>query len=330
MIALASLTLVLSGCSQTELGKGGSAVSGTAGAAGASGEASTLPHCARPLGTAALVEADPNALTLLNSVGLQSPTPLLRLMMAQSNCFQVVDRGAALSNIQTEQALRQGGMLQRNSVTAQGRMITVQYLLTPNVIFSNPNAGGASAGGLLGGFGLGGALAGAALGSMRVQEAQTALFLTDAQTGVQSAVAEGSARVRDFGGMGGLGGIGAGIAGFGAIGGYSSTSEGKLIAAALLDSYSKLVVQVQAQTPNLPTTMNDDAGGAARPAHRAGNATLVSAIQTELIRTGFYSGSPDGSLGPKTKAAISDFQKSKNLPVDGQPSPGLLSSLKGS
>ena len=80
--------------------------------------------------------------------------------MAQSNCFRVVDRGAALSSIQTEDALAQSGMLQSGSTTARGRMITTQYLLTPNVVFSNQDAGGLNALGALGGyFGGAGALA---------------------------------------------------------------------------------------------------------------------------------------------------------------------------
>lgn len=58
--------------------------------------------------------------------------------------------------------------------------------------------------------------------------AQTVLFLNDAKTGLQVAAAEGSASVKDFGGLGGWGG---GIAG-----GYGNTAEGKLIAAAFFDA----------------------------------------------------------------------------------------------
>ncbi|QBQ53633.1 hypothetical protein [Nitrosococcus wardiae] len=171
--------------SQTQLGGGSSMATGSGGDAGAQGAAAaSLPRCDKPLGTAALVEPEAHALSLLSSVGLQSPTPLLRLMMAQSNCFQVVDGGAALGSIQTEDQLRASGMLQQGSTTARGRMVTVQYLITPNVIFSNPNAGGYNALGALGGLlGAGGAIAGAIAGSIRIQEAQTALFLTDAQRG---------------------------------------------------------------------------------------------------------------------------------------------------
>jgi hypothetical protein len=264
-----------------------------------------------------------NAMGLLRSVGLQSPVPLLRLMMAQSNCFQVVDRGAAMSNLQMEQNLAQSGMLQQGSTTARGRMVTTQYLITPNVIFSNQNAGGANVLGALGGLlGPGGAIAGSIAGSMRIQEAQTALFLTDAQTGVQTSVSEGSARVQDFGGAGGLGGWGGWGGGFGAVSGYGNTAEGKLIAAAFLDAHNKLVQQVRMTQPNLPVMQQ---GAQAE----RGNTQLVTAIQFELRRRNYYSGAPDGIYGRVTSGAISAYQRDNNLPVDGQPTQALLQHLRG-
>ena len=290
--------LLLAGCQGTpKLGGGGSMVSGAAGAAGNTDETTQLVRCERPLGTAALVEIDDNSAALLQSVGLQSPTPLLRLLMAQSNCFTVIDRGAALGNIETEQRLKQSGMLQSGATTARGRMVAIQYLITPNVVFSNPNAGGMGALGALGGLlGPGGALIGSALGSMRVQEAQAALFLTDAQTGMQTAVSEGSAKVRDFGGGAGLGGFGGGLAGFGAVGGYGNTAEGKLIAAAYLDAFNGLVAQVRATTPNLPSVSGEPVSG--------GDGTFSGAggTFTPLVRINVRSG-PDMSAVIVGKAA---------------------------
>ncbi|MCM8798314.1 MAG: peptidoglycan-binding protein [Candidatus Omnitrophica bacterium] len=40
-------------------------------------------------------------------------------------------------------------------------------------------------------------------------------------------------------------------------------------------------------------------------------------IQEALRRAGFYEGPVDGKLGPKTRQAIKDFQRSKGLRVDG-------------
>lgn len=56
--------------------------------------------------------------------------------------------------------------------------------------------------------------------------------------------------------------------------------------------------------------------------------TLIKSIQTELIRLGFYNGAPDGLMGPKTRAAIEDFQRFRHLPATGTPSQALLDQLK--
>ncbi len=51
------------------------------------------------------------------------------------------------------------------------------------------------------------------------------------------------------------------------------------------------------------------------------------ALQKRLTARGFDTGGADGILGTKSRNAISDFQKSKGLPVTGQPSQDLLRSL---
>lgn len=318
----AAVALALAACQGTpQLGQGGSMVQGSGGSAGAQGASHQLVRCDRPLGTAALVEASPEALTGLQSLGLASPLPVMRLLMAQSNCFTVVDRGAAMRNIEQEEMLRQSGMLRSGSQTARGRMVTTQYLITPNVIFSNPNAGGGAIGSAVGGLigGGAGALAGAALGSMRIKEAQTTLFLTDAQSGVQVGVSEGSAKVRDFGGAGGLGGWGGGVAGIAGVSGYGNTAEGKLIAAALMDAHNNLVTQVQATRPS--DLYQQRRGSATRNA-------LVADVQGELVRHGYLTGGADGVMGPKTRTAIVEYQRAQGLQADGQPTQGLLQHMR--
>jgi peptidoglycan hydrolase-like protein with peptidoglycan-binding domain len=57
---------------------------------------------------------------------------------------------------------------------------------------------------------------------------------------------------------------------------------------------------------------------------------LISGIQTELVRIGLYSGTPDGQFGGRTRGAIKDFQKLKGLPEDGIPTMALLDKLKSS
>jgi len=318
----ALLTLALVACQGTpQMGQGGSTASGSGGSAGAQGASQQLHRCSRPLGTAALVEPPGSTSTSLQSIGLSSPLPLMRLMMAQSNCFTVVDRGAAMNNIEQEEYLRQSGMLRSGSQTARGRMITAQYVLTPNVIFSNPNAGGGSLGTAVGGLlgGSTGALIGGAVGSVRIKEAQTTLFLTDAQSGVQVGVSEGSAKVTDFGGGVGLGGWGGGVAGLGGVSGYGNTAEGKLIAAALMDAQNKLVMQIEATQP---TQLYEQRRGSGT------RSAMIADIQTELVRHGYLTGGADGSMGPKTATAIKEYQRDQGLLVDGTPSAALLEHMR--
>ncbi len=323
VVGVIALAGAMAACQGTpQLGEGGSMVTGSAGSAGSQGAAHQLVRCAQPIGTAALVEASPEALTGLQTLGLSSPLPLMRLMMAQSNCFTVIDRGAAMRNIEQEESLRQSGMLREGSSTARGKMVTAQYVLTPNVIFSNPNAGGAQLGAAVGGLlgGGPGALIGGALGSMRIQEAQTTLFLTDAQSGVQVGVSEGSAKVRDFGGGVGLGGWGGGVAGMGGVSGYGNTAEGKLVAAALMDAQNKLVAQIQATRPN---DLYEQRRGSAT------QGSLNADVQGELVRHGYLPrGAADGSVGPKTRTAIQEYQRANGLAVDGLVSQALLEHMR--
>ena len=52
-----------------------------------------------------------------------------------------------------------------------------------------------------------------------------------------------------------------------------------------------------------------------------------SQFQTDLKNLGYDPGDTDGVLGRKTRAALKQYQKSKNLPADGFPTVALLASL---
>ena len=88
----------------------------------------------------------------------------------------------------------------------------------------------------LGGFGAVGSAIGAVAGSVKANEAATTLLMVDNRSGVQLAAAQGSAKNWDVGGVVGL------FSGLGAAGGgYSNTPEGRIVVAALMDSYNQLV-----------------------------------------------------------------------------------------
>lgn len=59
-----------------------------------------------------------------------------------------------------------------------------------------------------------------------------------------------------------------------------------------------------------------------------GPVSLVSQVQSELVRRGLYNGAADGVIGPRTTAAILFFEESAGLKQSGEPSPELLAALK--
>jgi Putative peptidoglycan binding domain len=54
---------------------------------------------------------------------------------------------------------------------------------------------------------------------------------------------------------------------------------------------------------------------------------LVTALQSALVTAGFDPGGIDGDYGPLTSAAVSSFQRARNLPVTGIADPATLQSL---
>jgi curli biogenesis system outer membrane secretion channel CsgG len=215
-------------------GQGGTPVTGAAGTGGSSGDA--VQHCNKPMGALAVVEPQDYVMQSLNHYGLQSPTSLIRMMVQQSNCFIVVERGIGMQNVMQERELAASGQLRQGSNMGGGQMVTADFILTPNVIFQENNAGGV--GGALGGvLSRKNPLLGAVAGGLKFKEAQTSMLLADARSGVQVAAAEGSTRKADLRLAGAFfGGYGAG-----AVSGYGNTNEGKIVAAALLDNYNKVV-----------------------------------------------------------------------------------------
>ncbi|MDR3220730.1 MAG: peptidoglycan-binding protein [Candidatus Accumulibacter sp.] len=309
--AISALILSLSACSNMQMGapEAKTEATGSAGGSESQNANDKLERCDASLGTIAVVE-DTNAPwygVLTGQYHLGPTTPVLKLMIQQSNCFVVVERGRAMNNVMQERALSQSGELRRNSNFGKGQMVSADYSLSPSVTFSNNNAGGVGAaiGGLLGSVGA------AVGGSINSKEASTLLTLIDNRSSVQLAAAEGSAQNWDFGMVGGLLGRGFGAVG----GGYANTAEGKVIVAAFMDSYNGIVRAVRsyrAQTVRggLGTGGNLAVQGASGPM------TLFEA-QTRLNELGFSVGNPDGKLGPRTKSQLSRFQQSRNIPVTG-------------
>jgi curli biogenesis system outer membrane secretion channel CsgG len=247
--ALVAAVAALAGCGKkkTELGEGGSVVTGSAGPAGAHNASHELLRCDAPVATMALVE-NPNGYAIQGGYNLpSSPLPLVRLIAQQSGCFRVVDRSAGLNATVQEQELQDRGILRKNGTVHKGNGYEAQYTITPSLTFSEQNAGH-EVGGILGMIPVLNKFAGLA-DNVKLKEAQVALLLTDNETTEQVAAATGSVRVTDLG----MAGLMLGRAGGAAGAGWSNTNEGKVIAAAFLDAHNQLVTQLRAlQAKELP------------------------------------------------------------------------------
>ncbi len=257
------------GITAPKQGQGGSVVQGAAGTDGSRGD-SGLEHCDKPMGALAVVEPQDYIITALRRYNLGSPVGLIRMMAQQSNCFIVVERGQGMQNVMQERSLAASGQLRQDSNMGGGQMVTADFVLTPAVVFSERNAGGVGGGigGLLGGRG--GALA-AAAGGIKFKEAQTSMLVADARSSVQVASAEGSTKKADLGAGGALFGGGMGAV----AGGYGNTNEGKIIAAAFLNNYNK-IVQVVRNDPSLQRNV-----GTLKQEAVAGGTTKAGAVFEE-------------------------------------------------
>ena len=243
-LTIAAIATSLQASAQT-LGKGGTVIDGT----------QRLETCAASLGTVSLVEekkaATPDAILPPQLAALMAmaraqqgystaevgPMPLLKILMAQSRCFRVVDRGSAFLALQREREIAQGEQLAPNSNVANPTLLASDYVLAAQIVYQDENAGGT---GGASGYGRGG-ISGLGIKTKRL-ESQVLLTLTAVKTGEQVAIASGAARKRDTKFVGG-GLVGLGL---GAIaGGYESTDTGKVLSAALLDAYGKLISQLK-------------------------------------------------------------------------------------
>jgi len=219
-----------------------------------------LPRCKRPRGTVALAASE--VPQFAQAMGLGSPVPLIRLMILQSGCFRLVDRGRAFQQMQIERSLAARGELQAGANMGAGQIVAADYILTPTIVSQNENAGGI--GGLFSSLlpGVSGTIASNI--NLETKRADTLLTLTNTRTGVQESAARGSAEKTDLslqGGVAGLGGIDLSAAGRG----YQSTDIGRITAAAFLDAYAKLIPRVPVARAT-PSTRAPAARSEAMPA----------------------------------------------------------------
>lgn len=201
-----------------------------------------IPVCSKRLGSISVVEPESD---WWREQGLGSPEALLKVFVRKSNCFTLVDRGKGMQALQAERSLAAGGNLRGGSNIGQGQIKAADYVLVPDLISSNNQAGGNKVGGLLGGL-VGGHKAGMVLGGINTKKktADVVLTITDVRSSEQVAAVEGHAKKTDIG-WGGRGTLFS-SSGFGSAGasGYSDTEIGQVITLAYLQAYTEMVDQL--------------------------------------------------------------------------------------
>ena len=202
-----------------------------------------IPTCTHKLGTLSVKEPDNH---WWYGYHLESPAELIKLYVSKSNCFTLLDRGKGLAAAQAERQLASSGEERVGSNVGKGQMIAADYVLVPDVVDHNNDAGGSHIGGLVGGLlphGIGAAIGNI---STKKKEADVVLTLTDVRSTEQVSLQQGHASSNDMGFSTFASGFGLfhTFAGVG-LGSYSNTDMGKLVTKAYLDAYTKMVGDIR-------------------------------------------------------------------------------------
>jgi curli biogenesis system outer membrane secretion channel CsgG len=194
-----------------------------------------LSRCSAALGVATVTEADTNA-QALSSAGLpRSMAPLIRQVLLQSRCFEVVERGAAFNALENEIRIReQQGLDRREQLAA---MKAADIVLRAEIVFMEQTGGtragiGAVLPSWIGGVG----------GELRQREAMLVMTAVDTRTSEILASSFGR-------GAESSAGLGSLVLGGGIIaieGGWLDSPQAKPVAAALVDAWNQLLPRLVA------------------------------------------------------------------------------------
>ena len=230
-----------------------------------------IPKCAKPLGTISVIEPE-DGVNWWSGQQLPAPSKLIKVFVNKSRCFTLVDRGAGLNAAMGERDLASSGELRNRSNLGKGQMKAADYVLVPDLISSNNNAGGNAVTGLLGG--LIGGNAGQVVGGLNFKKktADVVLTVTDVRSSEQVAMAEGSAKKTDIG-WGASGGLFTGTDyGAGGASGYANTEIGQVITMAYLQAYTDLVGQLGGLSGNASASNAEQAVEMTKPGRLFANA----------------------------------------------------------
>ena len=289
-----------------------------------------IPVCSKKLGSISVLEPE-DATSWWSGEQLPAPSKLIKVFVSKSGCFTLVDRGAGMDAAMRERELSYGGELRNRSNVGKGQVKAADYVMVPDLVARNSNAGGSGIGALVGGL-LGGSR-GAALGgalNMRSKTADVVLTITDVRSSEQVAMAEGSAKKTDigFGASGSLfGGSGLGSAG---VGGYANTEIGQVIAMAYLQAYTDIVAQLGGLPDDASAANAARAVTVIKPARLFTTPAGTKAVRSLDVGMMLYpTGTKDGAmwevedeLGNKGWVSSTLLELSKYDPRDPHPAAG--------
>jgi hypothetical protein len=192
------------------------------------------------LGTLVVAEPQSHIWASLGQYKLSSPSAMLRVIAQKSACFAVLERGVGMQNIQQERALAAEGLLEQSATVGGGQLQAADFVLTPNLQFSDNTGGiGAALGrqqGLVGPHGRTAGRTGRFGERAEVQRGRNHFAAGRCALGHSSGQSRGT---------GHRNGLRLGPLRLGQGGGYSKTPEGKLLAASLLDNHNRIVQQIR-------------------------------------------------------------------------------------
>lgn len=270
-VAAALAAAGLAGCVTT--GPTAPAATGAAGGSTAVGADSSLQTCGEPVGTvrlqdgmastaapatarpggndnAAGIQALLAGLSALGQARAQAPAgggegggaslDSLRLLIQQSNCFVIVDRGLVESAADDEKRrTRTSGEVRDDANMGPGQEVAADFVLRSSVISMGTKESRGLNLGMLSKF------AGTASVGQTVSEAKVQLVLSDIRSKVQVAAAQGEGSGSNTGlATNLLGRAGKGLGGIG-VKSESNTSGTTILLQAFADAYNKMVPAVQ-------------------------------------------------------------------------------------
>jgi hypothetical protein len=174
-----------------------------------------IPICEKSLGALAVTEPE-NKWWLAHN--LQSPEALIKVFVAQSKCFTLLDRGKGMAAAQAERALTAGSEIRARSNTGNRQTNTADYVLVPEMVNQTTRAVGKS------------------------EAIDVVLRLTDARSAEQVAIVQGHAKKTELG-RGGS----AFFRDFAAeaVSSYANTEIGRTVTMAYLDAFTKWVAEAR-------------------------------------------------------------------------------------